>query len=452
MSCEQGSYAPECAAEWKKPSVESLTSPEKISKQETAQIAKEIRGITLTLREQTFVEDLPTDLAEPLGEKESPGPWSTYYYPTRCCNSEHGLCSVCGYTTLRKDISNEEIVASNQVKTEEILGDFKKNVIDRQYGKMANVGGVENPVGLTMSPTGSFFAENEFPMTDRIQLLQRILEESQNHEVDLVFTAEAHARDVVKKSKTDYFEWGQGREEAELLRSLHAQIILGFESQNDFVRNGIYSKNLNLRDFDQAVQALQEQDLSVGAFVFGGLAPMTDLESKQDILESIKYLHEKGVFPVTMFANIQPNTITDVLRENDRYKMLEPFTVADTIDEMLTLITIDNEDANWLIPDPVGGPPEPVHNIFLGRLDAASSEKTNIALRDMLYELRNTRDIKTYQDKLAELRQTNEYKNYQEVLNQQQEATEGKSLLVRTQEMLDFLKKSRAVENYLTNE
>jgi uncharacterized Fe-S cluster-containing MiaB family protein len=134
-----------------------------------------------------------------LGEKESPGPWATYYFPSRCSNCERGLCSVCGYTTIKSDISKEAIISSEQQQFDSIMDNFQENVIDKQYG-IIYAPGIENPVGLTISPAGSFFAENELPMSVRVKMEKRMVEEAEKHEVNLVFIAEAHARDITSKS------------------------------------------------------------------------------------------------------------------------------------------------------------------------------------------------------------------------------------------------------------
>ena len=155
---------------------------------------------------------------------------------------------------------------------------------------------------------------------------------------------------------------------------------------------------------------------------------------------------------VLMFANIQPNTITDVLRKNGRYKMLEPFTVIDTIGDMLNLITTHNPDSNWLIPDPVGGPPDPVFNIFLNRHDVASSQETNNYLRSLIYRLRHDRDITSFQDELVKIHQTSEYQNYLHTLQQQEKISRHQSLLDRTKEMLKFVNQPKVIQAYLDSE
>ena len=415
------------------------------------QIAETIKKFTRDLRSNSLTEPLPEDSSvEPLRENESPGPWATYYFPSRCVNSLRGLCSVCGYTVLNQDIPKEKIWLSILKQVRQFLENFEDNVVQKQYGKMVRQG-VENPIGLTMSPTGSFFAEDEFPARYRLAVLNKILEEAKKSGVSLVFTAEAHARDIAKKIDQGYFASEQGTKEISLLQNLHTQVILGFESLSSFVRNGLYNKDLSLADFEQAAFSLQEKEIGVGAFVFCGLSPMTDLEAKTDAIKTVKYLLDKDIFPVLMFANIQPNTIADVLREFGAYQMLEPFTVVDTIEEVLDLIISQKPESNWLIPDPVGGPPDPDFAIFVNREHTCSSEKTNQYLRQLVSKLNKDRDVDSFKKELAVIRQSEEYRNYQKVLQDQATLIKEKDLLIRTKGMLNALEEQNMIENYLKN-
>jgi hypothetical protein len=117
----------------------------------------------------------------------------------------------------------------------------------------------------------------------------------------------------------------------------------------------------------------------------------------------------------------------------------------------MLLATQHSKNPNWLVPDSVGGPPDPEFNIFLDRDDTASSETTNQRLREMLYELRNSRDVEKYMAQLDELHQTDEYQQYLRVLQQQQETIKGKSLEERTSEMIDYAKTPGIMESYINN-
>ena len=151
---------------------------------------------------------------------------------------------------------------------------------------------------MTLSPTGSFFSEKEFPKELRIDFLRKLETKSRQLQRDIVLHIEAHANDVVK-AETHIL---QG-EEIELLRKLHAKCILGFESVNEWSRNVLYNKRLPLKEFEKAVTILQKAGIEVGAFVFSGLLTHTNIEAKQDMLSSVKYLKALKVCKLSVLDN-----------------------------------------------------------------------------------------------------------------------------------------------------
>ena len=422
------------------------TPVESVALDNVSDISERLTRIKRILVPDSFIED-PPKAGEPpqiLCKSESVGPWGSFYPMTRCANAMAGLCSVCGYTTLRRDIPPEEVVKSVRDQFESLMKNFEDYVINNNNGKIY-APGIINPVGFTFSPTGSYFAEAELPSNLRVYILRRFVEEMEKYpDLNLVLTIEAHARDVVGKIKSGYFDSDVGRDEIDLLRKLKANVILGFESSNDLVRNGLYNKGLNISDFERSVEELHKHGLEVGAFVFCGLPPMTDIEAKNDALSTTNYLSERGVYPVLMFGNIQTNTITDLLFEDGKYKMLEPFTVADTIAGMLAILQ-NGENKNWLVPDPVIGPPEPESHIFNRGI---TETDTNQKIHKMLRDLRNSRDVKTYLSQLKALHQKDEYNKYKKELLRQEEEVAGRSLLGRIDQMIAYIESPGVIKAY----
>lgn len=248
---------------------------------------------------------------------------------------------------------------------------------------------------MTLSPTGSFFSEKEFPKELRIDFLRKLETKSRQLQRDIVLHIEAHANDVVK-AETHIL---QG-EEIELLRKLHAKCILGFESVNEWSRNVLYNKRLPLKEFEKAVTILQKAGIEVGAFVFSGLLTHTNIEAKQDMLSSVKYLKALKVFPVLMFANCQSWTIPDLLIQAGEAKLQEPYTVLDTVYEAMNILTQNGQtDAGYyLVPEPVDGPPYPEKNIFFNRDDLEGVNSIEcIQVHEILANFRKTRDITAFQ-------------------------------------------------------
>ena len=143
-------------------------------------------------------------------------------------------------------------------QTDKFLNNFK-NVIDKQYGKILRPD-VDNP--------WFNFKSHRFllKMNYLLKIVCKFYKSFRNSpslSSQFSFDSRGHARDIVKNTIRLFF-LPLGKEEINLLRALHAQVLLGFESQNDFVRNGLYNKNLSLKDFETASQELQKQKLSVG--------------------------------------------------------------------------------------------------------------------------------------------------------------------------------------------
>jgi len=361
---------------------------------------------------------------------ESIGAWPEYILKgTFCKRSFMGLCSPCFYSRLpiarheRKDY-----LAMVQHQYMFVIKHFMENVIDKQTGKthVNNPRYVNEPCSLVLTPTGSFFDNIEFPIELRIELLEKLLNCSYEFKRDIILHIESHADDVLSYD----LECEKSKPEIELLRQLNANILLGFESSDEYVRNVLYNKKLKIEDFVLAVNKLQDAGLSVGAFVFAGLFSPNDMQTKNDVLRTIDFLMENKVFPVLMFQNVQEYTITDMLYQNGAIDLLEPFTVLDIVSEFLEKLPFST--MYWLLADPIGGPPKPNVNIF----DCAKitcnhcSEK----IYNLLVELRINRDASRFVSESDNIRKCECYVKYKKTT--QTQPTEFLELVRRTEQLI----------------
>lgn len=151
--------------------------------------------------------------------------------------------------------------------------------------------------------------------------------------------------------------------------------------------------------------------------MFSGLITHTDTEAKEDMLASVKYLKERGVFPVLMFANSQSWTLPDLLRWKGKHTLQEPATVLDTVYGALDILTDkgNSKSGYYLIPEPVEGPPYPDGNIFYDRTDIEGiSETASGRAHRILKDLRADRDISKFVLAWNNFRKTEpDYKRYQ---------------------------------------
>lgn len=396
-----------------------------------SELTREITSIIKRLREEyykTIVDESKEypDIPNGGDVRDSTNNTPNFYLEgPHCCKSDAGCCTNCFYS-MYKQHEQPKIKEKMKAQVEWILDNFEEEVIKKQDGP-SNIKRdkfnypSEEPIVVTISPTGSYFSEHEFPREVRIYMLQKLIEKSKEYKRDIVLITEAHSTDVVN---------GIDEEEAELLRKLHNKCILGFESVVEYSRNVLYNKKLPLGVYEKAVEVLQNNGIDVGSFVIGGLITYNDLETKQDMLETVQYLKSKNVFPVMMFSNIQQYTMPDVLYQGGKYHLLQPFTTTDITYEMLKIL---GEDSYWMIPEPVSGPPVPKDNIFYNRKDTTTSQYLNKELHKLLFKLRMTRNstdfMRGYENILRQYPE--EYRKYKQYIeNDSKQAGSKKDRLV----------------------
>ncbi len=403
-------------------------------KSEITEITKELRR---TYYKAALSEPVP-DIPSGGSLLESTGNFPSFYLiGSPCCRSEAGLCSPCFYARYPESgFSRDEITMAMSRQCQYVLDNFEELVLNKQYGKVDITDKSlkhkdREPIALTISPGGSYFSDCDFPREARVKALRGLVEKIDQHDIDIVLFVEAHATDIITLEK-----YLRDSEETGLLKKLNTRVVLGFESANEFTRNVLYNKSLDIQKYEKAVSILQSCGLTVGSFVFAGLAPHTDLEAQEDMLESVKYLKGKKVFPTLMFANVQPYTMAEELFLNGSYRLLQPFTVLDTISEVLTCLNENEGSSYWLLPDPVGGPPMPMFNIFFNRMDSISGREANEKMYRLVEKLRIDRDVEEFQEDYRKFREGNaEYTAYLEYVYE--EEIRKKDLNARVDDMIE---------------
>jgi uncharacterized Fe-S cluster-containing MiaB family protein len=244
-------------------------------------------------------------------------------------------------------------------------------------------------------------------------ILKKLLETSMKYETDICMYIESHAEDFNKFGITDEL----GKIEYDLLKQLNARIIFGFESKDEFVRNTLYNKNLKLKDYLKAIDKAKLLYFPVGSFVFAGIVPLNNFEVIDDAKQTIDFLANNKIAPVLMFNNIQPFTITELLYNFGKYKMIEPRTVLEIVKYLVEVIA-DNDHSidKWLIADPVGGPPVPLYNIFSNK-EKITCEKCTKQIYEVIVHLRKTKDKKCFLKQYELLSKCKCHNEYEKLLD-----------------------------------
>lgn len=408
---------------------------------DTKTIVMMLSTITRKLRQDYYKTAQPdektvSDQPSVLSAKQGLGNFPAFYLEgVHCEKSDCGTCANCFYSQYYSSPANAEQIKS---QIDYVFDHFEEKVLNEQYGKNEFPIGklhypTSKPIFMTLSPTGSWFSEKEFPEEVRKYFLERLKAKSDELKRDIILHIEAHATDVV--SHKDHI---LSSEETELLNYLHAKCILGFESVAEYSRNTLYNKKLPLNTFENAVSILKQAGVDVGAFVFSGLITHTDTEAKKDMLKSVEYLKGKGVFPVLMFANCQTWTIPDILIKQGHAKLQEPYTVLDTVNAAMDILTKGGTEqpGYYLVPEPVDGPPYPEENIFFGREDIPNlTNIDSIRAHKILSDLRQSRDINAFTNQWRNFKQENPSYDKYLLRMQNQEKTKG-SLKGRLEDVL----------------
>lgn len=374
-----------------------------------------ITEISLKLRRKYYSEslhsscyfDTPHGIAGNMSE--SIGSWPEFIFRgTFCKRTFKGYCSPCFYSQFPIDKKEIGISYIEMIRHqfEYVINNFDELVAKRQYSSAKN-----KYITFVLTPTGSFFDNEEFPQSLRIEMLEKLDNKARQYEKEFHLLIECHCKDW---NKLD-FSSHSTLQEVQLLKKLNTRILFGFESANEYVRNVLYNKHVEMDEFIRAYSKVQDEGLEVGIFIFAGLFSMNDALTIEDVRESICFALDRNISPVIMFQNVQQYTITDLLFRKNKIKLLEPFAVMDIIlcliQEMEKRNTVQVE---WLIADPKGGPPVPEFNIF----DCAqiTSKENADKIYEMVHNLRLTRDFHGFKSEAQRIRNSENYNAYREMI------------------------------------
>lgn len=413
------------------------------------------RKITARLREHYYknTEELENTYKEPYGEHitESIGGWPEFILKGFACKkSKKGYCSPCFYSKLPSfdKLKTQDVYDSLLDQTKYILDNFEEIVEKKQISPINYPDNYHNskPISFVLTPTGSFFCEYEFPSRLRNEILNLLLEHSNNIQKPFTLHLETHAKDFISFQERDPATF---RSTISILQKLNARILFGFESANNYVRNKLYNKNLKKDDFEKASNIVINNQLGAGAFVFIGLSPLNDVELIVDAVNTIDYLNLKSISPILMFSNIQPYTITEMLYLNgyENYKLPEPRTIIEIIKYLLENERDKNHGLidSWFIADPIGGPPPPKYNLFSAK-NKITCNKCSGLIYEAIRELRETKNKKSFFDTYDMVNKCDCTQKYKEMLDNSMNI---ENLSNRVKKMGNFIEKN--IDSYLAN-
>lgn len=353
---------------------------------------------------------------------------------TFCCRTFKGYCSPCFYSqfSLKNRLVDDAYREMIRQQFSYVIDNFDEEVYKRQYGWKYLSSFEDRKIEFVLTPTGSYFDSNEFPQDLRIQMLEGICKAAEKYDEPVHLMVESHCEDWLALD----FDNENTKQEIALLQQLNTTVLFGFESADEYIRNILYNKHLEMDDVMRTYNLIKKSKLRMGVFVFAGLFSMNDYLTYDDVTASLQFAISRDIVPVIMFQNIQTNTINEILFRKNITTLIEPFTVMDIISRMIELCEKYDKKAGWLIADPKGGPPAPEFNIF--DCAALTPKEYSEKIYEAVVNIRKSRDFTRFQETASKIRQTCAYENF---LKSCRELYKRDKLETKTSELLDCAEK-----------
>jgi archaeosine synthase beta-subunit len=206
----------------------------------------------------------------------------------------NGGCTMCGFW-------NETARGREIVTVEAFVNQFQ-NVLNRFDLQRYPVLGLYN--------AGSFLQEQEIPFT----AVERIFHLASRHLPDL--------RRVVIESRVEYITM----EKLERLQNIlgnntELAIGMGFDSENEIVRNLIINKGVSKEGFERAIEITRQLDVQSIVYVLLKPPFLTEREAIEDAVESTRYV--SGVGPTEIHyetVTVEADTLVDQLYTSGLYR------------------------------------------------------------------------------------------------------------------------------------
>ncbi|NLS14453.1 hypothetical protein HGP28_16405 [Vibrio sp. SM6] len=132
---------------------------------------------------------------------------------------------------------------------------------------------------------------------------------------------------------------------------------VGFESANDTVRNTMLKKGIDKRVFEQKVALMHELGVQVSVYVFLKAPQLTEYQAYQDVVATLRYLHDLGVAHMALSCAFVPeNTPLATLYHSGGFRPPWLWTITEIkklADKEGWPLTIGGFDDT---PPPVAGP------------------------------------------------------------------------------------------------
>lgn len=168
---------------------------------------------------------------------------------------------------------------------------LSSDVYQQMYKALISEAGDAEKVALFNG--GSFFPNSELPNE-----FQRYVYED--------IASRPAVRQLMVESYPSFIAEKTLCEAKEILGSTDLMVGIGFESQDDNVRNNLLKKGIDKNLFEKKVKMMQKLGVQVFVYAFLKAPSLTEKESLEETLKTIQYLHNLGVDEIALSCAFVP--------------------------------------------------------------------------------------------------------------------------------------------------
>jgi len=324
-----------------------------------------------------------------------------------CDRYVKGMCLPCAYSArpYAGGIRREMLYASLEWQLEWLLDHFDEVIARHANGRLEGYhlrqGFPDRPwYTLQLAGESSFFRDAEIPPAWRRKILERLAGLQQQRQINLHLMLECRPEDLVAAHES-----GELDRLNPLFRQLNVVVNMGLEYRNDWLRNHLFAKGLDLDIFERAISVAHGHRLDPGVFVFAGAPVLTAAEILRETRSTLRYLERQRVFVNLMVPNLQTGTLPNLLWERGLYELPEPFFLLDLADLAIEYHPRRPNPVtpfDWFIGGLESDPPP--RYTLLDQPRRATSDDLTREIHRVVLDLVTTLDISSYRAQAARLR------------------------------------------------
>lgn len=358
-----------------------------------------------------------------------------------CDSYVGGHCTPCSYSAraYAAGLAREDLYRGIEHQVEWMLDRFDELFTTKANGRLDGWNLRAAPdrpwYMLQLAGESSFFRDAEVPPAQRRWVLERLCAFQSERGVNLHLMLESRPEHLLAAE-----ERGELAELAPLMAALDVVVNVGLEWRDDFLRNVVFGKQLELGVFIRAMQAARRRRLDPGAFLFAGSSILTTGELLVQIDRSLRFTESLGLFANLMVPNLQTHTLPHLLYQAGRYDLPEPYFLLDVADGLLSYRPRRPHPVtpfDWFLG---GLESDPAPDMtLLDHPRRRTGEATTSAIHACLLDLVRTMDVQRYRSEAACLRAEPDYQIHLRDLGRTDARTWRERLAAELEFLSDYL-------------